>query len=144
MEYNAIDTSNASEDATGTCSVSGSQPEQNTAQFWASLLMLPEWLIEVPLDLGTAWYVAARPEGQRCIVHAAQGRTVCRLKNGRVNETFSSGLPGGGSGDKSGYCILDCIYHAINKTYYVLGMYLQHFKREEKTLNTALLMKYIL
>ena len=69
-------------------------------------------------DLG--WFVAPRPEGRRCLVIAAGGRTIVRDKNGSVMATFQSTLPngarsgGGGRGNNAhsfgdGGSILDCI-----------------------------------
>jgi hypothetical protein len=40
-------------------------------QYYASLLMAFEWLIEVPQTLGPAWRVMARPEGKRCLLIAS-------------------------------------------------------------------------
>jgi snurportin-1 len=95
---------------------------------WASQLMNPEWLIDIPPDLATEWYVLPRPEGQRCTVVASNGRTISRLRNGIVFEIFQSGLPGGsretrggGGGGQSNYSLLDCIYHDATETYYIVG-----------------------
>lgn len=55
---------------------------------------------------------------------AARGATSARLRNGALLERFASLLPGGGPGQRSGedsFSILDCVYHAPNQTYYVLG-----------------------
>jgi snurportin-1 len=57
--------------------------------------MLPEWMVDVPPDLGSSWYVTPRPSGQRCLVIASRGATVSRLKTGRVLHRFPSALPGG-------------------------------------------------
>lgn len=70
-------------------------------------------------------YVLPRPEGQRCLVVAARGTTVARLRNGVLLERFASPLPGGGQAQQGGgednFCILDCVYHATDETYYILG-----------------------
>ena len=39
----------------------------------------------------------ARPEGQRCILEASEGRTVSRARNGALVHKFSSPLPNGSS-----------------------------------------------
>lgn len=55
---------------------------------------------------------------------AARGQTVGRLRNGALLERFASPLPAGGPGQPAGddnFCILDCIFHAPDQTYYVLG-----------------------
>eukprot|EP00890_Picochlorum_soloecismus_P003042 jgi/Picsp_1/3739/NSC_06575-R1_mrna cap enzyme len=91
---------------------------------WASQLMAPEWLVEIPVDLADSWYVMSRPEGQRCLVVASHGATMVRSRTGHLKETFPSGLPsGGGAGDGRAMreCILDCIFHPGNNTFYVLG-----------------------
>jgi len=91
-------------------------------QHWASQLMQPEWLVEIPSNLPSDWYVIPRPEGQRCLVIASKGYTISRLRNGVVADRFESGLPSGNSGTRGGEeCILDCVFHGPNSTYYVLG-----------------------
>jgi snurportin-1 len=103
------------------------QQQKDLRQHWASQLMNPEWLIEIPRDLATEWYVLPRPEGQRCTVLASKGRTTARLRNGIIFENFQSGLPcgsretTGGGGGQGNYSLLDCIYHAPTNTYYILG-----------------------
>lgn len=55
---------------------------------------------------------------------AARGATVVRQRSGALLERFASLLPGGGPGQRSGednFSILDCVYHAADQTYYVLG-----------------------
>ena len=68
----------------------------------------------------------ARPEGQRCLVIASHQSTISRQRNGSILHKFSSPLPNGsrnstaGSGDD--ICILDCIFHEPDSTYYVIDM----------------------
>ena len=67
----------------------------------------------------------ARPQGQRCLVIASHRRTVSRTRSGSVLHNFQSALPGGSHAtctSADSYSILDCIYHAANRTYYVLDM----------------------
>ncbi|EFJ43250.1 hypothetical protein VOLCADRAFT_42782, partial [Volvox carteri f. nagariensis] len=79
--------------------------------------------------------VMPRPEGMRCLLVTSRGRTVSWLRNGAPLHRFHSQLPGGspasaaaGSGGSAtasacsspaDYCILDCIFHPPNGTYYV-------------------------
>lgn len=94
-------------------------------QYYSQQLMQPEWLVDVPPDLGSEWYALPRPEGQRCLLIAARGQTVARLRNGALLERFGSPLPAGGRGQPAGddsFCILDCIFHAPDQTYYVLDL----------------------
>ncbi|KAL4524404.1 hypothetical protein Ndes2437B_g05176 [Nannochloris sp. 'desiccata'] len=106
----------------------GQQQRKELWHHWASQLMNPEWLIEIPTDLATEWYVLPRPEGQRCTVLASKGRTISRLRNGILFENFQSGLPYGSretygeGGGQSNYSLLDCIYHAATETYYIIDM----------------------
>jgi snurportin-1 len=103
---------------------SGRAPRHEDAarQRWAGQLMLPEWLVEAPADLAAAWYVLPRPEGQRCLVVAARGQTVARLPGGAELERFASALPAGAPGGGGGEgCVLDCVRHEGDGTYYVLG-----------------------
>lgn len=69
-------------------------------------------------------YALPRPEGQRCLVVSSRGQTLARLRNGVLFERFASPLPSGSPGQPGGedsFCILDCVYHAPDQTYYVLG-----------------------
>ncbi|XP_044486701.1 snurportin-1 [Mangifera indica] len=96
-------------------------------KWFASQLMLPEWMIDVPDRLTHDWYVLARPAGKRCIVVSSNGTTVSRLRNGSVLHHFPSALPCGArtrdqSGSSQSYCILDCIFHESDQTYYVIDM----------------------
>ncbi|XP_018482301.2 LOW QUALITY PROTEIN: uncharacterized protein LOC108853383 [Raphanus sativus] len=96
-------------------------------KWFASQLMLPEWMIDVPENLSRDWYVLARPAGKRCFVVSADGTTVSRLRNGSVLHLFPSALPGGArkkgvSGPAQSYSILDCIFHEADQTYYVIDM----------------------
>ncbi|GAB2269694.1 hypothetical protein Dimus_004616 [Dionaea muscipula] len=96
-------------------------------KWFAKQLMLPEWMIDVPDRLTLDWYVLSRPAGKRCFVVSSNGTTVSRLRNGSVLHHFPSALPSGArtrenSGSSQSYCILDCIYHEADKTYYVIDM----------------------
>jgi hypothetical protein len=77
-------------------------------------LARPEWMLEVPRDLTTAWFVLPRPDGKRCLVYASAGRTVVRTRDGRALRGATSAhycwsaLPGGRPGSR-GVTILDCI-----------------------------------
>lgn len=89
--------------------------------------MLPEWMIDVPDRLSEDWYVLARPAGKRCFVVSSNGTTVSRLRNGSILHHFPSALPAGArtrdvSGSVQSYCILDCIFHELDQTYYVIDM----------------------
>ncbi|XP_059276444.1 uncharacterized protein LOC132030724 isoform X2 [Lycium ferocissimum] len=95
------------------------------ARLWfAKQLMLPEWMIDVPHNLNTDWYVFARPAGKRCFVVSSNGTTISRLRNGILLHRFPSALPNGARTNNSksaqSYCILDCIFHESDETYYVI------------------------
>ncbi|CAN0853534.1 Cellulose synthase A catalytic subunit 8 [UDP-forming] [Linum grandiflorum] len=94
---------------------------------FASQLMLPEWMIDIPDHLSQDWYVFARPAGKRCFVVASNGATVSRERNGSILHHFPSALPNGAktrqpSGPAHSYSILDCIFHEADQTYYVIDM----------------------
>lgn len=81
---------------------------------YATELTVPEWMIGVPDDLASQWYVVPRPQGKRCLVVANAGSVTARIRNGTRLEKFRSRIPGGGrsAGEGSGhYTILDCILH---------------------------------
>ncbi|CAI5497731.1 unnamed protein product [Closterium sp. Naga37s-1] len=96
-------------------------------EWYSQQLMLPEWMVDVPPRLASDWFVMPRPDGRRCLVVSANGTTVSRLRNGRILHRFPSHLPNGARapGIAAGahvYCILDCIFHEPNNTYYVLDV----------------------
>jgi snurportin-1 len=106
------------------------QRRRPAVDLYVSELMVPEWMIGVPDDLATQWYVVPRPQGKRCLVVANAGMVTARIRNGSQLERFTSHIPGGGrsSGQSSGhYTILDCILHkgpegsdSRSWTYYVV------------------------
>ncbi|KAK9113458.1 hypothetical protein Syun_020255 [Stephania yunnanensis] len=96
-------------------------------QWFSRQLMLPEWMVDVPPRLSQDWYVFARPAGQRCFVVSSGGTTISRLRNGFLLHHFPSSLPSGArrkgsSGSMQSFCILDCIFHEPDQTYYVIDM----------------------
>ncbi|KAL6996970.1 hypothetical protein U1Q18_007093 [Sarracenia purpurea var. burkii] len=96
-------------------------------RWFATQLMLPEWMIDVPDRLSHDWYVFARPAGKRCFVVSSNGTTFSRLRNGSLLHMFPSALPSGAkakgnSGSAQSYCILDCVFHESDQTYYVIDM----------------------
>ncbi|XP_077212222.1 snurportin-1 protein [Tasmannia lanceolata] len=102
-------------------------PGSEARRWFAHQLMLPEWMIDVPSYLNRDWYVFARPAGKRCFVVSSNGTTVSRLRNGSVLHHFPSALPNGArtkdiSGPAHMFCILDCIFHDPDQTYYVIDM----------------------
>lgn len=92
---------------------------------YANQLMLSEWLIDVPSDLGQEWIVVVCPVGKRALIVASRGYTSAYTKSGyRVNR-FPSLLPGGNKRNSTtakDYTILDCIYSEAKQTYYVLDV----------------------
>lgn len=80
--------------------------------YFARQLMQPEWMSDIPQDLGSSWLVMPRPEGKRCLVISTGNYTYARSRTGALLLRFPSKLPGGGpgtSGGESCYCVLDCI-----------------------------------
>ncbi len=91
---------------------------------YASQLSVMEWLIDVPEDLHTNWFVMPRPEGPRCLLTSQGGSTISRNKNGRFHKKFQSALPNGSKASmtdssKGSKCVLDAVFHAPSRTFYV-------------------------
>ena len=87
-------------------------------------LMAAEWMVDVPVDLGSSWCVAARPAGKRCLVSTSGGSTRVQGRTGRAR-TFPSTLPGGSrhsKGGSSAVCELDCIWVEDEAAYYVVDV----------------------
>ncbi|XP_066134362.1 snurportin-1 isoform X7 [Saccopteryx bilineata] len=92
---------------------------------YANQLMLSEWLIDVPSDLGQEWIVVVCPVGKRSLIVASRGSTSAYTKSGYCVNRFSSLLPGGNRRyptTAKDYTILDCIYSEVKQTYYVLDV----------------------
>ncbi|KAK1338609.1 hypothetical protein QTO34_019263, partial [Cnephaeus nilssonii] len=88
---------------------------------YANQLMLSEWLIDVPSDLGQEWIVVVCPVGKRALIVASGAYT----KSGYCVNKFSSLLPGGNKRNSTtakDYTILDCIYSEAKQTYYILDV----------------------
>ncbi|KAL6194200.1 hypothetical protein ACLB2K_035284 [Fragaria x ananassa] len=88
-------------------------------------LMLPDWMIDVPHRLPHDWFVLARPAGERCLVVSYDGCTVSRRRNGAILHRFPSALPDGSrcrTKAQPSCSILDCIFHEMDQTYYVIDM----------------------
>ena len=77
------------------------------------------------------WYVLPRPEGKRVLVMVQGCCTLARGMNGAITHKWQSYLPGGSAGYttssksivKDGACtVLDCIFHELDSTFYVLDM----------------------
>ena len=97
---------------------------KETRKRYASQLSVLEWLIDVPEDLHTSWYVMPRPEGPRCLVISENGSTVSRTKNGSFHKEFQSTLPNGSressrASCKGSKCVLDAVFHSPSNTFFV-------------------------
>ena len=90
----------------------------------AAALMSPEWLVDIPSDLASRWYVAARPAGKRCLLCSGGGKTAAHGRSGWFR-TMPSALPGGSrQGGVSGTatCELDCIWVEPLQTFFALDL----------------------
>ncbi|KAF9283872.1 hypothetical protein BGZ68_005059 [Mortierella alpina] len=90
-------------------------------------LMIPEPMTEIPLDLDSSYYIVPLPIGHRCFVISADGKTMARLPSGQLLVSpFESCLPAGSShyrgNRRSDYCILDCVYSSITRTFWTLDI----------------------
>lgn len=62
----------------------------NRTMFFARQMQAPDWMIDVPSDLSTAWMMMVRPEGDRCLLFSHDGgRVEIRRKNGYVHERYT-------------------------------------------------------
>ncbi|CAK4682995.1 unnamed protein product [Aphanomyces euteiches] len=129
---------------------------------FSAQFMHPEWMVDVPSDLnekgeGLGWFVLPRPDGKRCLVISSNGSTIARTTSGSVLKKFPSALPCGSrktNAGQDGYCVLDCIFHEEDSTFYVLDVmcwkgyllydctaefrfYWLHEKLSETTVNTV-------
>ncbi|XP_053405352.1 uncharacterized protein LOC123523052 [Mercenaria mercenaria] len=94
-------------------------------RYYRNQLMLSEWMVEVPDDFEEEWLMVMCPWGKRCLIVSAKGATTAYGRNGYRVNSFPSHLPGGNRHQKGRYkdnAILDCIYHEVEKTFYVLDI----------------------
>jgi len=86
-------------------------------------IMLSEWLVDVPADFNQEWLMLVCPKGKRNLVVAGSCCTSAYSKGGYRVETFASSLPGGSyNSSPASYCVLDCIYNELERTFYVLDV----------------------
>lgn len=95
---------------------------------YRNMLMLSEWMVQVPEKLEQEWLMIVCPVGKRCSVVCCQGQTRCYGRNGfEFMSKFPSLLPGGNSharGNSSHNAILDCIFCEKECTFYILDVIL--------------------
>ena len=93
---------------------------------YSNQLMLSEWLVDVPEDFEENWKFVVCPIGKRCLVISSYGTTNAYTRSGEFFKNFPSLLPGGCAHTyrlpSRDYCILDCIYHEISRTFHVLDV----------------------
>lgn len=93
---------------------------------YRQLVMLSEWLTEIPCDFQDCWTFVFCPEGKRNLLIAKNGKTKVYSRHGVFINSFRSVLPLGHHEDdstsKSGEIILDVIWNAKTKSYYVLDV----------------------
>lgn len=90
---------------------------------YQNILMLSEWMVDIPSDLTSNWYLFICPIAKRCSVIASHGKTQVFARNGyKFMYEFQSSLPGGSklSASSSNHCALDCLYESKSKTFYIL------------------------
>lgn len=105
------------------CSVS--RPRNNAPRVYKNRLMLSEWLVDVPKDFAENWLVVPCPVAKRCLVVSSKGSTKSYARNGYRIAMFSSLLPGGSKssdGKHSDFCLLDCVFSEVHRTYYILDL----------------------
>ncbi|KAE9416451.1 hypothetical protein Angca_003580, partial [Angiostrongylus cantonensis] len=88
---------------------------------YADVLMLSEWLVDIPEQLSSEWMMVPSPVGKRVLVVAAKGTTTAYNKGGKAVTQFRSRLPGGSVKSTKVYTILDCILDS-KKTFYCLDV----------------------
>eukprot|EP00242_Pyramimonas_sp_CCMP2087_P014178 CAMPEP_0198218704 /NCGR_PEP_ID=MMETSP1445-20131203/70703_1 /TAXON_ID=36898 /ORGANISM="Pyramimonas sp., Strain CCMP2087" /LENGTH=394 /DNA_ID=CAMNT_0043895857 /DNA_START=64 /DNA_END=1244 /DNA_ORIENTATION=+ len=99
--------------------------QDSSRSFYATQLVSPEWMVDIPQDLQKNWYVLSHPEGERCLVIATRGGTITRRRNGSILHKFPSWLPNGSraaNASNEQYCILDAVFHEPDQTYYVIDL----------------------
>ncbi|KAI4498930.1 hypothetical protein M0802_006105 [Mischocyttarus mexicanus] len=90
---------------------------------YANQFMLSEWMFETPKDILEKWIMVPCPEGKRTLLIAHKHVTKAFDKRGNRIGQFQSLLPGGNYSENKNHCtILDCLWIASRKMYYVLDV----------------------
>ncbi|KAJ8679015.1 hypothetical protein QAD02_014802 [Eretmocerus hayati] len=90
---------------------------------YARMLMLSEWMLEVPQDFRENWIMVPCPIGKRVLLIARKGSTKMYTRRGVHMHQFQSALPGGNSKSYKNSCtILDCIWSKDREMCYVLDV----------------------
>jgi snurportin-1 len=88
-------------------------------------LMMPEFLSEIPPDFADKWIAMPFPQGQRCLLISAKGRTLLIRRNGTEIAHFPCRLPGGSQKTnvrESMFTLFDCIFVEQALTIYVIDV----------------------
>ena len=99
--------------------------EKELRKLISKQLMLSEWLVDVPSDFFTDWFMVLCPRGKRTLVVAAKGKTSVYSRTGYFMFEFQSLLPGGSHSNRrssKGGSALDAIYVEEEHTFYVLDL----------------------
>ena len=102
-----------------------SRSKKKRANPYSNQLMLSEWMIDVPSDFEDSWLMVVCPVGKRCLVISSKGKTKAYSRTGKFMKHFPSHLPGGChkyQDPYNHYCILDCIFHEVLQTFFVLDI----------------------
>lgn len=83
-------------------------------RIYAGILMMSEWLLQVPTDLDSKWFVTPCPVGKRTLVVSSRRGTRSYDKRGFTTASFKSVLPPG--------TMLDCIWCKEQHKYFVLDV----------------------
>lgn len=104
------------------------QRRRKKERAYRDILMLSEWMVQVPEKFEEDWLMLVCPIGKRCAVVSSQGRTRVFARNGFEFLTkFPSLLPGGNADARSSAkhnAILDCIFSESERTFYILDVIL--------------------
>lgn len=98
--------------------------ERQLRKLISKQLMLSEWLVDVPSDFYTSWFMVPCPRGKRCLVVAAKGKTTVYSRTGYFMFDFQSALPGGAQSqsNRKGSSLLDAVYVEAEHTFYLLDL----------------------
>ena len=123
-----LDDEEEMDEGTGHDEFDGDDSESNTESKkrkknpYRNQLMLSEWPVDVPADFHQKWLMMVCPVWKRCLIIASKGTTTVHSRTGAFEKRFPSNLPGGNYKVAKNYSILDCIYHEVRRTFFVLDL----------------------
>ncbi|KAF8821532.1 hypothetical protein IE077_001923 [Cardiosporidium cionae] len=88
----------------------------NPQKLYGKQLVLYDWLVTIPDDIGKNWFFFLRPEGKRCLLSIFNQYAIARDKFGVKFDGFPCQLPG------HGFTIIECVFDGSARVFYICDL----------------------